>query len=103
MNEYKNEVNIRITVYHEKQLRSQAINNSKMSFLNISIKGLNGRCHPALFGIKTTDSVRKMRPYLKMLTGDYHTYQIRAKYQGGHPFANYALTNLPKMKTYHTY
>ena len=105
MNEYKNEVNIRITVYHEKQLRSQAIDNSKMSFLNISIKGLNGRCHPALLGNKTTDSVRKMRPYLKMLTGDYYTYQIRAKYQGGSPLCKLCIDQSPKNEdnTTHTY
>ena len=36
----------------------------------------------SLYGIKTTESVRKMRLFLKMLTCDYYTFQIRAKYQG---------------------
>ena len=67
-----------------------------MSFLNISIKGLNGRCHPALLGIKTTESVRKMRPFLKMLTCDYYTFQLRAKYQGGSPHCKSCEEQPPK-------
>ena len=39
--EYKNYVHTRIAVYHEKKLRSQVLNNNKMSFLDIYIKGLN--------------------------------------------------------------
>ena len=94
--EYKNDVHTRITVFHEKKWRTQALNNSKMSFLNISIKGLNGRCHPALLGIKTTESVRKMRPFLKMLTCDYYTFQLRAKYQGGSPHCKSCEAQPPK-------
>ena len=56
-----------------------------MSYLNIATKGLNGLPHPALFNIQTTSSVQKMRPHIKMLCGDYYTYQLKAKYQGGSP------------------
>ena len=56
-----------------------------MRFLNVNIKGLNGLVHPALYNVKTTSSVRKMRPHIKMLCGDYYTYQLKAKYQGGSP------------------
>ena len=34
--------------------------------------------HPALFGLETTRNVEKLRPHLKMLTGDYLTYSRRA-------------------------
>ena len=53
------------------------------SFLNVSIKGLNGRPHPALSGISTTQSVRKSRAHIKMLADDLYTYEKKSKYQGG--------------------
>ena len=52
-----------------------ASTNSKMSFLNVSIKGLNGQPHPALSGISTTQSVRKSRAHMKMLADDLYTYE----------------------------
>ena len=45
-----------------------------MNFLNIQLTGLNGRHHPALSGLETTRDVERLRPHLKMLTGDYLTY-----------------------------
>ena len=45
-----------------------------MSFLNIQLSGLSGRHHPALSGIKTTRDVQRLRPHIKMLSGDYLTY-----------------------------
>ena len=71
--------------------------NSKLSYLNISLKGLNGRCHPALHGIKTTKNVQSMRPHIKMLSGDYYTYQLRSEYQGGAPYCRLCLE--PPSKT----
>ena len=41
--EFRNIVHTKITVYHEKKLRTAAITNSKMKYLNVSIKGLNGQ------------------------------------------------------------
>ena len=82
---FKNNITTKIIVFHEKQLRLRASTNSKMSYLNIATKGLNGLPHPALFDIQTTSSVQKMRPHIKMLCGDYYTYQLKAKYQGGSP------------------
>ena len=35
---------------------------------------VTGHHHPALCGIDTTKEVEKLRPHLKMLTGDYLTY-----------------------------
>ena len=56
-----------------------------MSFLNVSLKGLNGRVHPALAGIFTTKCVAKSRDHIKMLTDDLYTYDKKARYQGGSP------------------
>ena len=81
--EYKNYIHTKITVYHEKKLRAAANSNSKMSYLNVNIKGLNGMPHAALSGVVTTQSVQKLRAHLKMLTDDLYTYEKRAKYQGG--------------------
>ena len=81
--EFKNYINTMITVYHEKKLRAAAATNSKMTYLNVSIKGLNGKPHAALLGIVTTQTVQKSRAHLKMLTDDLYTYEKKAKYQGG--------------------
>ena len=83
--EYSRYILTKITVYHEKQLRRKGDKNSKMNYLNIAIKGLNGRPHPALLNVKTTHDVQKMRPHIKMLSGDYYTYKMKADYQGGSP------------------
>ena len=80
---FRNIIHTKITVYHEKKLRTAAITNSKMKYLNVSIKGLNGRPHPALSGIVTTQSVQKSRAHIKMLTDDLYTYEKKSKYQGG--------------------
>ena len=43
--------------------------------MNVSLLSLRGRHHPCLANIVTTQEVKKLRPYLKLLTGDYLTYQ----------------------------
>ena len=83
--EYNQYILIKITSYHERTLRNAAANNSKMSYLNIGTKGLNGRFHPALQGVTTSQGVSKMRAHIKMLCQDLYTYEIKAAYQGGSP------------------
>ena len=46
--EYKEYILTKITVYHERRHREAAETNSKMKYLNIKVKGLNGRPHPAI-------------------------------------------------------
>ena len=53
-----------------------------MLFLNVQLCGLTGRHHPALSGLETTREVEKLRPHLKMLTGDYLTYSRIAQDRG---------------------
>ena len=56
-----------------------------MLYLNLNVKGLNGRCHPALQNISSTNDVKRLRPHIKMLCNDLYTYEIKAAYQGGSP------------------
>ena len=73
----------KITVYHETELRELASDNSKMNYLNVATKGLNGRHHPVLSSATTSKEVKELRPVLKMLTMDYYTYSMRASQSGG--------------------
>ena len=45
--EYSQYILTKITVFHENQLRIASSTNSKMKYLNVNAKGLNGRPHPA--------------------------------------------------------
>ena len=70
--DYKDTVMSKITAFHEHELRMKAGENEYMKYLNVN---LSGKHHPCLSGIITTEEVRKMRPHVKLLTGDYLTYQ----------------------------
>ena len=84
--QYKQYISDKINIFHETELRLAAAKNSKMKYLNVSLHGLTGRLHPALGGdIRTTSDVDKMRPHLKLLSGDYLTYQVRSQQSGGSP------------------
>ena len=67
----------KITAFHEAELRSLADNNSKIKYFNVTATGLRGRHHPILDGPTTTHQVRKLRPVIKLLTGDFFTFEIR--------------------------
>ena len=79
---FKKLILTKITAYHERQLRDRAINNSKMSFINVSTTGLSGKCHPILRNIVTTVDVKAARPVIKCLTGDFYCYAVRAVQTG---------------------
>ena len=79
---YKENVMIKISTFHENELKNQAKNNSKMLYLNINLLSLRGRHHPCLNNIFTVDDVKKLRPYLKFLTGDYLTYNLKFNQSG---------------------
>ena len=78
-------VNTRITVHHERVLRGKALSNWKLSFLNVQMTGLTGRHHPVLSGLFTTHDVSRLRPHIKMLTGDYTCYATLARDRGTDP------------------
>ena len=56
-----------------------------MRYLIVSLSGLSGAHHPALSGVTTSTEVKQMRPHLKMLSGDYLTFQTRSEQSGGSP------------------
>ena len=80
---YKSAISVRIKAFHEQELRCQNINNEKLKYLNISVMGLSGRHHAALSGLLTVMDVRKSRPHLKMLVGDFYTYEMKSEQSGG--------------------
>ena len=63
--------------HHEKLLRDAAANNSKMEWLNVSMIGLMGKCHPIMDNIYMAREVEKLRPAIKMLAGDYYTFTTK--------------------------
>ena len=80
---WKGDVATAITSYHEKKLREAAADNSKMEWLNVSMTGLSGKCHPIMADVATAREVQKLRPALKMLAGDYLTYEVKSRQVSG--------------------
>ena len=78
-------VKTRITVYFESMLRQQAATNSKMNFLNVKVLGLSGTPHPSLLNITTTQDVLRLRPHLKLLSGDFLTRERESLDTGSSP------------------
>ena len=56
-----------------------------MKYFNVSLLGLRGKQHPALNGPISVKQVLNMRIHLKILCGDYLTYEKRARQSGGSP------------------
>ena len=92
---FKEHVQTKICAYYENKLRTNADNNSLMEYLNVSLTGLRGRHHPALSGIITTQEVQKSRIHLKMLAGNYFTYEIKSIQSGGSPHCRCCVSSTP--------
>ena len=84
-NKWKQLCQVKVRTYHENILRTKALTNYKLDFLNIQAIGLNGFSHPALHNILTTQEVSMARPHLKMLTGDYQCLANIARDRGSNP------------------
>ena len=83
--QFKEHVITKITAFHESELRELAKGNSCMEYLNVSVTGLRGRHHPAISGLITTEDVKLSRSHIKMLSGDFFTYQKKSTQSGGSP------------------
>ena len=70
----------------EKALQEENNEINKMKYFNVSLLGLRGRLHPAVTNVVTTHAVNKMRPHIKMLAGNYLTYQVKSNQSGGSPY-----------------
>ena len=83
----------KITAFQENELRNKAQGNDLMQYLNVNLSGLRGRQHPCLSNVITVDEVKKMRPHLKLLTGDYLTYKRKFDETGkGNPICRLCRT-----------
>ena len=90
---FKELVMTKITAFHENELRKKAQGNDLMQYLNVNLSGLRGRHHPCLSNVITVDEVKKMRPHLKLLTGDYLTYKRKFDESGkGNPICRLCRT-----------
>ena len=83
-------VKTRVTVYHENELRSLALANSKLEYFNVQTLGLEGRSHPVL-EISETRSAPKLKAHLKFLTGDINSYLNVSNERGGSPHCRLCL------------
>ena len=82
---FKELVETKIVTFYEKDLRRKASENSRMLYLNVDLLSLRGRCHPSLANIHTTHDVKKAQFHMKMLGGDYLTFEKKASQSGGSP------------------
>ena len=56
-----------------------------MKYFNVTTLNLRGRHHLAISELVTSRSVHLARPHIKLLSGNYLTYGIRAQQNGGSP------------------
>ena len=82
---WKTLVTIKVTVYHEAELRLKAVRNSNLQYLNVQLLGLSGLPHPALHHIQETREAMKLRAHIKLLSGDFLTYEKLANQRGSSP------------------
>ena len=96
---YKEFIHTKISAYFENFMREKAMKSSSMQYLNVSLTGLRGKKHPALSGIVTTHEVRKSKIHIKMLAGDFLTYQTKAERSGGSPHCRSCPETSPKTES----
>ena len=99
--QYKEHIQTKICAFYENSLRALAARNSQMNYLNVSLTGLRGRRHPALSELITSVDVKNSRIHLKMLAGDYFTYDVKANHSGGSPHCRCCPTPSPNENLVH--
>ena len=97
--EYKEYIQTKISAYYENHMRVKASKSSSMHYFNVSLIGLRGKKHPALLGVVTTHEAKKSRIHLKMMVGDYLTYQTKSNRSGGSPLCRGCPENSPQNET----
>ena len=83
---FKKNIETRILSFHENEQRKRASNIKRMKYFNISLFGLNSKCHPAILNIISVHDMKKNHYHMKMLLGDLYTYEIKSRQSGGDPF-----------------
>ena len=72
-----------------------------MTYLNVTLTGLRGRRHPALSDLITSLDVKNSRIHLKILAGDFFTYDVKANHSGGSPHCRCCPTPSPNEDILH--
>ena len=73
-NQWKEYTKTKVTCYWEAMWRSKAVTNTKLAYLNVQTVGLSGQPHPMFRWVSSTRDVTRVRPHVKMLSGDYLCY-----------------------------
>ena len=60
---------------------------------SLGMLSLRSKAHPALSNIWTSHEVQKCRPHIKMLSGDYLTFELKSSQSGGSPHCRACLAN----------
>ena len=56
-----------------------------MTYLNVSLSNLRGHPHPTICHMITSAEVYQSRAHIQMLTGDFYTFELKAKQTGSSP------------------
>ena len=75
----------RVTSFHEREQRAKALSNSNLQYLNVQLLGLSGKPHPALFNITETREALKFSAHMKLLSGDFPSYELLGNQRGTDP------------------
>ena len=84
-NDWKSIIITKVTAYHERQLRRKAAEISSLKYFNVQLLGLSGRPHPALLGINDTRQALKFRAHVKLLSGDFPSFEKLSSQQNCGP------------------
>ena len=82
---FKEYVATKIASFHETELRQMATKSESMKYFNVALFGLRGCCHPSICNVLDTKEVKNMRIHLKVLSGDYLTFEKQSRQSGGSP------------------
>ena len=90
---FKQNIESRIISFHENEQRKKAKTIKRLKYFNLSLLGLSARSHPALSNLNSVNDVKRSRVHIKMLLGDYYTYEIKSVQSGGDPFCVLCVRN----------
>lgn len=89
--QWKTLVKVKITAFHEAELRQRALKSESLKYFNVQLLGLTGRPHQVIMSANDKRSIEKLRIHLKFLTGDFLSYAKLARNQGGDPYCRLCL------------
>ena len=82
---WRKDTTVKITAFHEKDLRERAARSNRLKYFNVQLFGLTGKPHPVLQHITETRQAFKSRSHIKLLTGDFVSYELLAAQRGTDP------------------